>query len=355
MPESRCKSEFARRFAIRRIAYMAAVLLAFATTHGAAAETPAPFDDLGYVSPNRAVEIDGGRKLNLLCVGSGPPTLVLESGLGDQIRAWSLVMPELAAKTRTCAYDRAGLGFSDASDRPGTSTNAADDLHALLQAADVQPPYVLVGHSLGGLYARLYASRFPQEVVGLVLVDPVSEYQGERYGELDPSTKTAHDAFVESLRTECIPAAQRNYSDAEALRARCVGTPDTRFSAAFNAAFIANHSTERYMQAAWSEWVNVFAASSEQVRNSRRDLGATPLIVLTRAPGAPLASVPPEKRGKKNALWLSLHDQIAGWSTRSSHEVVANASHYIQFDRPDAVINAISRVLALARHDLSNR
>ena len=334
-------------------ARITASMLCFFATQAAVAASPVPsalpFDDLTFISPNRQVDVDGGRTLNLLCIGNGSPTLVFDAGLGDQIRAWSFVLPELAKKTRTCAYDRAGLGFSDASGRPGTAENAAQDLQDLLHAADIQPPYVLVGHSLGGLYSRMYASRFPLEVAGLVLVDPVSEFQGQRYTELDPSTKTANDAFVESLRTDCIPASRDNYAGAEPLRTRCVGTPDDRFSPAFNTAFLSNHSTERYMQAAWSEWVNVFDATSEQMRRAPRDLGSIPLIVLTRAPGKPRPTEAPELRNKKNALWFALHDAIAKLSTRSSHEVVGDTSHYIQFDQPEAVINAVSRVLALAR------
>src|ERR1700690_3455652 len=126
--------------------------------------------------------------MNILCIGSGSPTVVLEAGLGDQIRAWAFVQPKISAWVLTRSYDRAGLGFSDPSGRPGTSANAVADPHNLISAAAIKPPYILVGHSLGGMYVRLYADRYPADVAGLVLVDPVSEEQGRRFSQLDITT-----------------------------------------------------------------------------------------------------------------------------------------------------------------------
>jgi len=106
-----------------------------------------------YAKPQQLVEMDHGRRMNLYCRGSGSPTVVLDAGMGDSTISWALVQPTLAKRTRTCSYDRAGLGFSDAATRPGTVANMAEDLHALLRAAHVAPPYVLVGHSLAGMTA----------------------------------------------------------------------------------------------------------------------------------------------------------------------------------------------------------
>jgi pimeloyl-ACP methyl ester carboxylesterase len=114
----------------------------------------------------------GGRGLFLLCEGKGSPTVLLESGMGDSISTWQRVMPALSEQTRVCAYDRAGLGFSDPPTvRPRTSQDIALDLHKLLAVAGEAGPYVLVGHSIGGLHVRVFAAEFPDEVVGVVLVD----------------------------------------------------------------------------------------------------------------------------------------------------------------------------------------
>ena len=120
---------------------------------------PALADNTAYASAQQRVDI-GGRKLNLYCIGSGSPTVVFESGLSDWSFSWALVQPQIALRTRACSYDRAGLGYSDPATRSSRSAHMVDDLHRLLRAARVAPPYVLVGHSMGGLNVRLYADRF---------------------------------------------------------------------------------------------------------------------------------------------------------------------------------------------------
>jgi pimeloyl-ACP methyl ester carboxylesterase len=114
----------------------------------------------------------GGRSLYLDCRGSGSPTVVFEAGAGGDADAWGVVFPEIARQTRACVYNRAGLHRSDPDPDPGrTASTVADDLEALLGAAGERPPYVLVGHSLGGVYTRVFADRFRDGVVGLVLDD----------------------------------------------------------------------------------------------------------------------------------------------------------------------------------------
>jgi pimeloyl-ACP methyl ester carboxylesterase len=332
---------------LKRLAYLGiSVAIPLAAFAGAA---PAPFvSDLSYVTPDRLVDIGGGRRLNVHCVGHGSPTVIFESGLGDQIRAWAMVQPVIGANTQACSYDRAGLGFSDPSDRPGTSENAVDDLHRLLAAASIKPPYILVGHSLGGMYIRLYADRNRSEVAGLVLVDPVSEEQGRRYAELDLSTKTLNDEYVAAIRSECVPAAVRGFEIGSAIYNRCVAGPDPRFSAEFNHALAANQATPAHIQAVWSEWTNVFTISSDQVRAAKRPFGDLPLIILSRAPFPRGADETQEMRDAKNHLWMELHDDLARLSSRGNNQVVPGASHFIQFDKPDVVIAAILREVRAA-------
>src|SRR6185503_7396802 len=124
--------------------------------------------------PGRLVDV-GGRKLHVNCAGSGSPTVVLEAGASSFALDWSLVQPEIARTQRVCSYDRAGSGWSDPRPDVETPARIAADLHAALAAAGERPPYVLVGHSAGGLYVRLYQLEHPNEVVGLVLVDPATE------------------------------------------------------------------------------------------------------------------------------------------------------------------------------------
>lgn len=306
--------------------------------------------DMRYVEAARLVGI-GGRKMNIYCIGHGSPAVIFEAGLGDQIRAWATVQPAIAQTTRTCSYDRAGLGFSDPSGRPGTATNAVDDLHRLLAAASIRPPYVLVGHSLGGLYMQLFADRYRSEVAGMVLVDPVSFDQGIRYDALDPAMTMANRKFVRFLHDQCIPAARKGYAGEGSLFRKCVGEADPHFSAAFNHAFLANHSTVKYMQAAWSEWANVFTVSSDEVRAAKRSYGDMPMVVLSRAPFPRQPNETRAMRNAKNYLWVELHDDIAALSTRGVNEIVPGAGHYVQFDKPDVVIEAIRQTLDTVRAD----
>ena len=235
---------------ISRCCFHGVVLLGIAVLALAArgvTPTPAVFADMAFIQPARLVDIGNGRRMNIYCIGQGSPAVIFEAGLGDQVRAWAMVQPAIAKVTRTCSYDRAGLGFSYSSGRPGTAANAVDDLHRLLAAASIKPPYVLVGHSLGGLYMQLFADRYRSEVAGMVLVDPVSFDQGRRYDQLDPSMTSENAKFVQSLRTGCLPAARRGYAGESKLFENCVGVPDPRFSKAFNQAFLDNHSTAKYM------------------------------------------------------------------------------------------------------------
>jgi pimeloyl-ACP methyl ester carboxylesterase len=133
-------------------------------------------------APGEMVDV-GEHRLHLNCVGQGSPTVVLDAGWGYTSVEWSAwVQPEVAQHTRVCAFDRAGMGWSEPEPGPPSATQTADELHALLQEADEEGPYVLVGHSLAGLYSRIYAERYPEEVAGMVLVDSSHPNQFEDSG-----------------------------------------------------------------------------------------------------------------------------------------------------------------------------
>ena len=121
-------------------------------------------------APGEMVVVDG-RRMHLLCQGQGSPAVILESGMPGTSLGWASVIEDIASFARVCAYDRAGYGWSEAGPEPRTISNIARELRGLLRTAKVGPPYVLVGHSFGGLIVQVYASRFPDEVAGMVLVD----------------------------------------------------------------------------------------------------------------------------------------------------------------------------------------
>lgn len=128
-------------------------------------------DARAFPPPGRLVDV-GGYKLHLHCLGTGSPTVIAENGLGGSSPDWSLVQPAVSQTTRICSYDRAGAGWSEVGPGPRTSRQISAELHTLLTNARIAGPYVLVGHSAGGLHVQVYASQYPAEVAGLVLVDP---------------------------------------------------------------------------------------------------------------------------------------------------------------------------------------
>ena len=123
-----------------------------------------------YPPPGEMVDL-GGHSLHIDCVGRGSPTAVLDAGTGEMSADWVLVQREVSGTTRVCAYDRAGMGWSEMGPDPRDARQITSELHTLLSKAGIEGPYVLVGHSFGGLYMQTYAARYPEEVAGMALVD----------------------------------------------------------------------------------------------------------------------------------------------------------------------------------------
>ena len=157
---------------VRRVLLVAAVILTFLVLAGATYQGVATaIERRQFRHPGRLVDA-GGHQLHIYCLGEGQPTVVLEAPATGMSATWGWVQPEVARITRVCSYDRAGLGWSEAGDRPYQPSAVAGELRALLQPAGEPGPYVVVGHGLGAAFAVLFAAQFGSDVAGLVLIDP---------------------------------------------------------------------------------------------------------------------------------------------------------------------------------------
>jgi pimeloyl-ACP methyl ester carboxylesterase len=279
--------------------------------------------------PGKRVDV-GGYKMHIDCAGQGSPTVVFDSGLADPYITWYKVQPEIAKSTAACSFDRAGVGYSDPSSRPRTSKVIAEELHALLHAAGIAPPYILVGHSMGGYDVRLFASMYRSEVVGMVLVDASHPDQENRF----PSELTKSEGryireveFFEYTSPFGIPR----------LLGVCEG------GAARRAAECNFHTARENVaeMKAFSESAAETAATGS--------LGDMPLIVLSHDPDMPQQDFPAELTKPVNEAWAKMQVELAHLSTRGTQQTVKGSSHYIQLDCPEAVIDAVRSVVTQAR------
>ncbi|MBI5479213.1 MAG: alpha/beta hydrolase, partial [Deltaproteobacteria bacterium] len=298
-----------------------------------------------FPMPGRLALVPGGRR-HLHCTGTGSPTVVLESGLGNPALSWALVQPEVAQQTRVCSYDRGGYGYSDPIGAgPRTAKQLALELHLLLERGRERGPYVLVGHSFGGLVARVFAARFPADVAGVVLVDASHE---------DAHARLPHQRPPEHLSRRL--RTSRNLASLGVLRLRPALAGWDPASDQFRRlppetlqalTWLALRS--RTLEAATAE-AEGFEQSSAQVRKAG-PLGDRPLVVLVAARREPdLAYLPADSRATYWRIWVEeLQPGLARLSTRGTLRVLPDSGHSIHLERPDEVIKAIEDVLAQVR------
>ena len=305
--------------------------------------------------PQRGRSVDvGGLKLNLNCSGSGRPIVILESGLGSSSIGWIKIQPEIAKYTRVCAYDRAGYGWSEAAKGARTSLQIAKELMALMDNAGEHGPYVLVGPSFGGFIVRVFSGLYPAAVAGAVLLDASHEDQQERVdGILSPAARKERIKNEEHQRRQelldKIIAPIMVHLGIERLQAslRPLDTAPPPFGLTralldeFN--YLDQQLKARQAVAAES------AAMKESAREVRSAGGMRdwPLIVLTggKMEFGPDPLMAPDRQNQLRNLWINvLQAEEARLSTRGRQIVLKDSGHLIQFERPDAVIDAVHEV-----------
>jgi pimeloyl-ACP methyl ester carboxylesterase len=304
-----------------------------------------------FPAPGRLVDI-GGRRIQIDCRGTGSPAVVFESGLDiNGSLSWTKVQDEVAKFTRACAYSRAGIIWSDDKDGPHDGVGVARDLHATLAAANEKGAFVLVGHSLGGLYITIYTKLYGDEVAGLVYVDASHPDQQKRM-EAALGRLPGSSAMVAVTRV----ALRLRWTGVVRLEALLLLGGHTPLNVPSETVKISTVFASKSAAAAIAEMDSRQSTAAEA--GTFRNLGARPVAVLTH--NESLTDAVLKRQGmsklegeKLNSLWLDLQNDIASWSSRSTHRVLNDAGHLVQFDRPDAVMTAIREVVDGVRSEAS--
>jgi pimeloyl-ACP methyl ester carboxylesterase len=277
-------------------------------------------DVRAYPPPGQLVDV-GGYRLHIYCTGAGSPAVVIDAGWGDWSLGWSRVQPGVAAITRVCTYDRAGMGYSEAGPLPRDAGQFAAELHTLLGRAGIPGPYVLAGHSLGGLPVRVYAHEYPAEVAGIVLIDSMSPGQASRPDRSpDPGSGPTPTRLAQPVRSMSLLA--------RIGLVRLVIGPGSGRGLAPDAsqAYAAFSVTPRAVQA-WADEGQGLPASLVEA-GAVKSFGAVPLVVLSRG-------LDPDPE------WQRLQAGLLGLSSNSRGLVAEQSAHNIQLDQPEAAVAAI--------------
>ena len=305
---------------IARIAGGALGLLALAAATGAAYEEIASAGDAtAYPPAGRMVDV-GGYKLHLDCRGEGSPAIVLDAGLGSSSLDWSLVQPELARSTQVCAFDQAGMGWSDAGPEPRSPAHIAEELHALLQNAGVPGPYVLVGHSLAGKTIRMFAAVHPTDVAGMVLVDARSEI-------VDATADMK--AFASALEGQAAQySLARRFGIARLFGGGLIDLPLVPPALATQMALFQTNPAA--ITTTTQEGLN---RTADDEALAATGLASMPLIVIAAG------------ENMSNPDWAAAQNAMAKLSTNGTLIVAEGSGHAVHLDQPAIVINAIGHVV----------
>jgi pimeloyl-ACP methyl ester carboxylesterase/ketosteroid isomerase-like protein len=299
------------------------------TAWGQAAPDPLP-------APGRLLDV-GGHRLHVHCVGQGTPTVVIDGGAGTWSIHYSHIQAALAGEVRVCTYDRGGLGWSDPGPAPRTSGRMVDELHQVLHAAGAAPPLLLVGHSLGGYNVRIYQSRYPEEVGGLVLVDAAHPNQWDR---LPPEWAEAVRAEVGWLRSQAERARQGKIVAADV---RAGGF--TKHAPQWRETHIAAQLTPKPYKGLALETESVFVGATQVPSGS---VGSLPLVVLTARRSFDRFASSGLDTNEPNKVWQELQHELARLSTNVTH-VFSERDHALHETDPQSVVDAIRQGIAKVR------
>jgi pimeloyl-ACP methyl ester carboxylesterase len=295
---------------------------------GAVYESAAEAADVrAYPPPGQLVDV-GRYRLHINCTGTGSPTVVIDAGLGDWSASWnSWVQPEVAKTTRVCTYDRAGMGWSETGPLPRTAEQFAKELHTLLQNARIPGPYVLVGHSMGGLPVRVFAHAYAADVAGVVLIDSMSPRQAK------PSATTTPPPAAATHSSGFSPLTLAARIGLVRLLAGPLGLTSD-MSPEVQHAYTAFTVTPRSFQTQQDEGTGM--PQSFMQASAVTTFGDLPLIVLSRG-------LDPDRD------WQAMQTDLLHLSSHSQQVFADKSGHNIQLDQPEAAVAAIVQMVAQLR------
>jgi pimeloyl-ACP methyl ester carboxylesterase len=276
-----------------------------------------------YPPPGKMVAVDG-HAMHMYCTGTGSPTLVLDAGLGDDWTVWNKVQPALSKTTQVCSFDRSGLGSSDLLPGSHDANTLADQLHALVGAAGITKPFVLAGHSIAGLYMRAYATRYPNDLAGLIFIDSSSPDQFSRLPK----------ELSENIPNLTLQSWMVRLGIARAMGQCSDGEPGTEAVKGWVLANICNPSV---VDAGIEEFRDI-PPSNPETRHTG-PFGHLPILIFSEDPNQPLSdtTLSPEVMKQFSAIWNQMQEDLKQLSPDSRRIIAKGSGHYIELNRPDLI------------------
>src|ERR1700722_6498138 len=282
----------------------------------------------------------GGYKMHLYCTGAGSPAVVLDAGLGNDSLIWANVQPELSKITQVCSYDRAGFGWSEARPEARDARRLSDELHALLGAAGVNGPTILMGHSISGMYIRDYATRYPQNLVGLVFVDGSTPLQeGGFPGERQAAEKKEF-AMLRELQAASVLGLTRAIGG-------CAAEEGFSKSAA---KMVAEDQCRTSVIAAATQELGAIGESGNETIHTG-PFGDLPVLIFSQDPehSATIPGFSAEVSKALNATWNEMQEDLKKLSTRSRRIIAKGSGHYVQIERVDLLNGEVTTFIRQVR------